>query len=109
MKCPCGYELPKVEQIKADQQILKRMTAVEKANYLNTPEDKAMFLGELELHAKQKGYKSSWAGHLYKQKFGEWPERIEPIPATQISDAVRKYIQYDQIRKARGFWGRRAS
>jgi len=85
------------------------MTATEKANYLNTPEDKARFLGELQLHAKERGFKAGWAGHLFKQKFGEWPDGIEPARVTQISESVRKYIQYDQIRKARGFWGRKAS
>jgi superfamily II DNA or RNA helicase len=109
VKCPCGYEIPRMEQLKNDEQILKRMTSVEKANVLYDANDKAHFLGELKLYAKQKGFKDGWAGHIYKQKFGEWPDGIVPLPVTEISDSVRKYIQYSQIRRMHGFAVRRAS
>lgn len=109
MKCPCGYEMPKVEQIKSDTQMLKRMTASEKANALFSTEEKSQWLGELRLHAKRKEYKQGWADRLYKQKFGNWPEGIQPAEAKDISEPVRKYIQYDTIRRVHSNWGRRAS
>lgn len=109
IKCPCGYEMPKIEQIKSDTQMLKRMTASEKANALFSKEEKSKFLGELYLHAQKKEYKQGWADRLYKQKFGEWPNGLIPAPVTEISESVRKYIQYDTIRRVHGSWGRRAS
>ena len=109
VKCPCGYEIPRMEQLKNDQQMLKRMTAVERANATYTADEKAQFLGELQLHAKNKGFKEGWAGHIYKQKFGAWPDGIKAKPATEISESVRKYIQYNNIRRMHGFGMRRAS
>ena len=109
VKCPCGYEIPRVEQIKHDEQMLKRMTAVEKANVLYNSEDKAEFLGELQLHCKIKGYKPTWANHIYKQKFGQWPDRVQAKPATEVSESVKKYIQYNHIRMLRGLGKRHAS
>ncbi len=109
VKCPCGYELPRVAQLQHDQQMLKRMTAVERANATHTDDDKAEFLGELQLHARNKGFKEGWAGHLFKQKFGVWPDGIVAKPATEISESVRKYIQYHNIKRMRGFGMRRAS
>jgi hypothetical protein len=109
VKCPCGYELPRVAQLQHDQQILKRMTAVERANATHTDDDKAQFLGELQLHARNKGFKEGWAGHLFKQKFGVWPDGIVAKPATEISESVRKYITYNNIKRMRGFGMRRAS
>ena len=89
--------------------MLKRRTATEKANVLYTSEDKAQCLGGLQLHAKRKGFKEGWAGHIYKQKFGDWPDGIKGTPATEVSESVRKYIQYSQIRRMHGFGMRRAS
>ena len=109
VKCPCGYEMPRVEQLKHDEQMLKRMTASEKANALFSKEEKGQWLGELYLHAERKGYKEGWADRLYKQKFGQWPNGVYPSPVKDVSEAVRKYIQYDTIRKVHGSWGRRAS
>ena len=109
VKCPCGYEMPRVEQLKYDEQMLKRMTASEKANALFSTEEKGQWLGELYLHAERKGYKEGWADRLYKQKFGQWPNGVYPLEVKDVSEAVRKYIQYDTIRKVHGSWGRRAS
>lgn len=109
IKCPCGYELPARERIKTDTQLLSRMNAAEKANATHSAEDKSRFLGELYLHAEKKGYKQGWADRLYKQKFGGWPNGLVPDPVKEISEPVRKYIQYDTIRRVHSQWGRRAS
>ena len=109
VKCPCGYEIPMSERIQHDSQMLKRMTASERANATFTPDDKSQWLGELYLHAEKKGYKQGWADRLYQKKFGKWPNGIYPAPVTEISENVRKYIQYDTIRKVHGHWGRKAS
>ena len=109
LKCPCGYEIPMQERIKADTQILKRMTAPERADATFTPDDKGQWLGELYLHAERKGYKRGWADRLYQKKFGKWPNEVVPKKASEVSESVRKYITYANIQRSYGAWGRRAS
>ena len=103
--CPCGYEMPVKERLKTDNQTLKRMTSVDKAKATHTEKQKAQFLGELYLHAETKGYKRGWADRLYKSKFGDWPNGMAADEVVAVSDSVKKYIQYDMIRKVKGHWG----
>lgn len=106
IKCPCGYEIPMKERIISDDSILKRMTASERADATFSRDEKAKWLGELYLHAERKGYKQGWADRLYQKKFGKWPENVYPAPVTDVSESVRKYIQYDAIRRANSNWNR---
>jgi DNA-directed RNA polymerase subunit RPC12/RpoP len=104
--CPCGYEIPMKERLKSDEQMLKRMKASERNMATTTEDDRRKFLGELYLHAENKGYKTGWADRLFKQKFGDWPNGMTPITAEKISDSVRNYIKHDTIRRVKSSWGR---
>jgi len=104
--CPCGYEIPMKERLKSDEQMLKRMKASERNMATTTEDDRRKFLGELYLHAENKGYKIGWADRLFKQKFGDWPNGMTPITAEKISDSVRNYIKHDTIRRVKSSWGR---
>jgi superfamily II DNA or RNA helicase len=54
----------------------------------HTAERKRHFYQQLTWIARQRGYKSGWAAHKFKEKFGDWPPRwfaaepIEPDDAT---------------------------
>jgi hypothetical protein len=49
-----------------------------------------------------KGYKAAWADIIYEKKFGSRPNGIIPKLTDEISQDVKNYILYDQIRKAKG-------
>jgi len=97
IKCECGYEIPMQERIKTDDQILKKLD-----NNLYSPERKAEWLGELYLYAHQKGKSEGWANHKFKAKFGEWPNQTKPVLALAVSEDVRKFIQHQNIKYAKG-------
>ena len=57
-----------------------------------TPEERHTFHRELLYIAKQRGYKSGWCAHKYREKFGQWPARgeIEPqVPSPSTISWVR--------------------
>jgi len=97
IKCECGYEIPMQERIKTDDQILKKLE-----NNLYSQERKSEWLGELYLYAHQKGKSEGWANHKFKAKFGEWPNQTKPVLALAISEDVRKFIQHQNIKYAKG-------
>jgi len=49
-----------------------------------------------------RGFKPGWASHAYKQKFGVWPNKINPSPADYIDEDVMNYIKYLRIKGVRG-------
>ena len=97
IRCACGYEIPIMEQIK---------TTEEELTLLKKPTDyqddhKAVFLGGLELYAKDKGYKSGWVAHSYKKKFGAFPN-VKPAQVKSIHPIVKGFVKHLAIRKAKG-------
>jgi DNA repair protein RadD len=67
-----------------------------------TPINEQRFYGQLLWIARERGYKSGWASHKFKEKFGHWP-RGNPLP--ELPDpAVRSWVRSRQIAyaKARG-------
>jgi hypothetical protein len=60
-----------------------------------------VFLGGLELHAQEKGFKPGWVAYSYKQKFGEFPQ-VKPTKVDEISEVVKGFIKHLAIRKAKG-------
>ena len=96
IKCECGYEIPMQERIKTDDQVLKRIDN----NYSQSM--KSVWLGELYLYAHQKGYSEGWANHKYKAKFGEWPIKTSPALPSEVSPAVKKWIQHQNIKYSKG-------
>jgi hypothetical protein len=65
-----------------------------------TAADKAKFLRELLWIARERDFKSGWAAHKFKEKFGEWPPRghFEPLPPEA---ATRSWVKSRQIAYAR--------
>lgn len=97
IRCACGYEIPITQQIKTTEEelvLLKKPTDYQ-------DEHKAVFLGGLELHAQEKGFKPGWVAYSYKQKFGEFPQ-VKPTKVNEISEVVKGFIKHLAIRKAKG-------
>lgn len=101
LRCKCGYEIPLTEQIETTDEILQRLTP-DQRNRKDTKQDKSVFYSELLLYTRSKGYKTSWASHKYRERYGVWPNMIKPqMLSNGISDETRKYITSTQIRYAK--------
>lgn len=95
MRCACGYTLPFKERIKTDGSELKKLEHKAKKQI-----DRGQWLAELSLYAYYQGYKQGWAAHIYRQKFGCWPNRVTPQRVNDISPEVMGFIKHCQIRRA---------
>ena len=104
VRCKCGYEVPMVEQIQTTNELLAKMekTQVGKNNLLYTGQQKSDFLGQLYLHAKDKGKAKGWVAHTYKAKFGVFPNKIVPTLVKEVTPEVSKHIKAQAIRYAKG-------
>jgi DNA repair protein RadD len=102
LRCPCGFEFKYDKKLVTDTQTLKKLTAQDIADGTYSKEQKGEFLGELYCYASMKGYKAAWADIIYEKKFGSRPNGIIPKLTDEISQDVKNYILYDQIRKAKG-------
>lgn len=72
-----------------------------------TSQFKEDFYAQLLGYADDRGYKSGWAYHAYKDKFSVGPSMAKPEPAMPTL-AVRNWITSQNIRKANAFRGAQA-
>ena len=96
-RCECGYEVPRAQLIKSDNQILKE---IKKTNRSYTMDQKSRWLGDLQQHASRKGYKKGWSSWAYRTKFGVWPNKIKPEYQQEQLPEVGGFIKYLQIKGA---------
>lgn len=99
LRCACGYEIPIMEQIKTTEEELVLLKKAKPSEHGD--EHKGVWLGSLELYAKEKGFKAGWVAHTYKDKFGEFPQ-IQPSIVTEVHENVKGHIKHLAIRKAKG-------
>jgi superfamily II DNA or RNA helicase len=99
--CPaCGFKAEYVSQIETEKGELLEITADKKQNPLDwTASAKSTFYAELLGHALLKGYKSGWAFHAYRQRFGVGPAS-KPTPISP-SMATCAWIKHLNIVKAK--------
>jgi DNA repair protein RadD len=102
LRCPCGYEVSVTERLKDDETMLQELASQKKENREWTTAEKQRFYGELIFYARTRGFKASWAMHKYRTKFGVWPNKVNPAPCEEVSEKVSKWIQYQNIRWAKG-------
>jgi DNA repair protein RadD len=95
-KCACGFEFKQTADLHTDGSELVRLQ--KKANKVITPERKAEWYGELRLYAQTRGFKPGWAAVTYREKFGVWPNKIEPAKVSGMSDEVSNYIKHKIIK-----------
>ena len=100
LRCRCGYEITVKERLESDASELKKLTP-DNRNRLTPAEEKGRWLSELCLYAAKKGYKAGWASHQYRQRFGVWPNKIEPKRGVkELSPDVQAFIIHNNIRRA---------
>jgi superfamily II DNA or RNA helicase len=103
-ECPeCGAMIiPKGKPIpvhQADLVEIKRDKA--KTNREWDMTEKSMFLAELRGYAHWKGWKEGWASHMYKEKFGVWPNKVAKRPPIQPTMETLQWIKHINIKKAK--------
>ena len=90
--CPsCGYERPIVErEIKHKEGDLEELTPEQLLKRLKViPWDaRRNFLAHRYVDAREKGYKSSWACFMFKDRFGRWPPRAMQHEAFEMVDQI---------------------
>jgi hypothetical protein len=88
--CPgCGEPQGKVNDVEVVQGELVDLEAVmakrvqRKLNREITWEEKRIWMGSLKAHALLTGKKAGWVAHMYKDRFGVWPDdaRVKYEPA----------------------------
>lgn len=101
--CPtCGFEfVPKGAPVPFHQADLQE---IKKTNRDTDWDAKIEFMAGLRAYARQKGFKSGWAAHAYRQKFGVWPNdpRLKHSGVGVITTKVLDFARYLQIKNAKG-------
>ena len=95
-KCVCGFEFKQTEEMYTDGTELVKLQ--KKSNKTYSPERKAEFFGELLHYAETRGYKRGWASVHYRDKFGVWPNQIEPAKVSGLSEEVTNWIKHQNIK-----------
>jgi DNA repair protein RadD len=67
--------------------------------------DRIGFYRELKHFANARGYKSGWAAHKYKERFGDWPKGLDHWPPMQPSPDTLGWIRSRQIAFAKATRG----
>lgn len=99
IRCKCGYEIPIKEQLESTKEELVKLQKVNNKEY--TYEDKVKWLSELRAYGRWKNYKDGWAANKYREKFGVWPNKVNPVSTMQISKEVQAWITHTQIKSAK--------
>ena len=95
--CPsCGYVRQKKSQVEAVAGQLEELVAGAKV----ARDEKQAFYSELIYIAREKNYKSGWASHKYREKFGVWPKGLVEVPA-QPSMKTMNWIKHTMIKWSR--------
>ena len=98
-KCVCGYKYVQKKEIVTDEQILQKL---QRQKLIEKKEEMKTFLASLQLYAHQKGYQRGWIYHTFKKAFKDVPYTDNwPAPATTVDPAVKNYIKYLNIRRAK--------
>lgn len=101
IKCKaCGYEVPVSEQQDDDGSMLVALEG-KKANQTDPIETKEQFYSELILYGDIKGYKKGWAANQYREKYGVWPNKINPHESKAVGDLVSNWIKHQAIKRSR--------
>lgn len=102
--CPmCGYEYTRREI----EHEVGELVAV--GSGAPTMDEKRAFYGELLTLAEVRGYKTGWAKHKYREKFGVWPA-VGDVSPRPVSRDTHNWVRSRQIAYAKSRKGvRRAS
>jgi DNA repair protein RadD len=101
-RCQCGYVMKSFKSLDSDDQMLEEIKDRKRHNRITDHQRKEEIYGQFLLHARMRGFKTGWAKHAYRQKFGVWPNKIEPAPVSYIDESVMGYIKYLRIKGLKG-------
>lgn len=94
--CPsCGFEPIKRSEVETIDGELVEFRAKGKAKKPTYDEKQVFWSGAL-FYAQERGYKYGWAAHLYKQRFGVWPQGLVERPEYP-TQGVLNYIRSRNI------------
>jgi len=98
-ECPkCGFEIPnygkKIEVLEAELQEITRGKTKKKEF---TMEQKRRFMGMCEYQRRLKGYAPGWASHLFRSKFGVWPNRFKDVSPIEPDKGFKNYLTHRAI------------
>jgi len=98
-KCPaCGFEPEKQNEVEmADGELVKQERKKPKA----TMAEKQQFFSELLGQQAIKGWSDGRVSHVYRDKFGVWPQGLERV-ACEPSKETKRFIQSRNIAYAKG-------
>lgn len=105
--CPsCGNEvIPAKQEIPTYQADLGEIDRPPtKGNRSETWEAKCDFIGQLRMHAYERGYASGWVANQYRKAYGVWPndKRVKMAPSKPVTPEVASWLKSQQIRYAKG-------
>ena len=60
-------------------------------------EEKRKFYGMCEYQRRLKGYASGWASHLFRAKFGVWPNRFKDVSPIEPDKGFKNYLTHRAI------------
>lgn len=98
IRCKCGYEIPIKEQLETTAEELVKLQKQDNKGY--TYEQKCEWYGGFLGYAHSRGYKDGWAANKYREKFGVWPNKVNP-KLGRISPEVMGFIKHSQIKHAK--------
>lgn len=102
--CPeCGHKLAGGMQAVPYYDIDLEEVARDKkrANREATPEEKALFFAELKGWVAAHGKAPGYAHHLYRRRYGVWPNRFSHVDPAAPTQATANYVKHLQIRAAK--------
>lgn len=101
-KCECGFEagyIPEVKDLEVIPAKLERLGPAARDD-LNA---RRSFYLQVLYFARATGRKDGWAAHVYRERYGEWPEwSWKGLPTIETSPAVMRWIRYRAMRKRKG-------
>lgn len=100
--CPaCGFKAEAVNKIQSKDGELYEITRDKKV-VEDDIKAKQKFYSELLKYAQDKGYKSGWAYHTYKEKYKSYPpSSFSKEPAKVASPKVVDFVKHMNIKKAK--------
>lgn len=98
----CGHVRVKRNDVVAVAGEMIEIGATKRKAEKYTPEFKADFYSQLLGYAEDRGYKSGWAFHAYREKFDVGPSMSKPEPAMPGA-VVNNWITSRNIRKAKSY------
>lgn len=95
-ECPvCGFKPEKRSEIKEEAGELVEVT---RGKIKAGMDEKQSWLSQLNVIAKEKGYKRGWVANTYRKKFGVWPRGLNDWLEEKPTATVRNYVLGMNIR-----------